>query len=92
LLISRGIVDGILANCRELGIGITAYGVLSRGLISGLSAANFRAALMSSLISCAERNGRMLSNLPDGLEAVGASLQRVMVYQGFMRAGALRNG
>jgi aryl-alcohol dehydrogenase-like predicted oxidoreductase len=34
-LISRGIEDGILAACRELGIGITAYGVLSRGLISG---------------------------------------------------------
>jgi len=34
-LISRGIEDGILETCRELGIGITAYGVLSRGLISG---------------------------------------------------------
>jgi len=34
-LISRGIEDGILQTCRELGIGVTAYGVLSRGLISG---------------------------------------------------------
>jgi len=34
-LISRGIEDGILATCRELGIAVTAYGVLSRGLISG---------------------------------------------------------
>lgn len=34
-LISRGIEDGILQACRELGIAITAYGVLSRGLISG---------------------------------------------------------
>ena len=34
-LISRGIEDEILPACRELGIGITAYGVLSRGLISG---------------------------------------------------------
>src|SRR6185503_1115518 len=34
-LISRGIEDGILATCRALGIGITAYGVLARGLISG---------------------------------------------------------
>jgi aryl-alcohol dehydrogenase-like predicted oxidoreductase len=34
-LISRGIESGILKTCRELGIGITAYGVLSRGLISG---------------------------------------------------------
>ena len=34
-LISRGIERDILPVCRELGIGITAYGVLSRGLISG---------------------------------------------------------
>ncbi len=34
-LASRGIETGILATCRELGIGITAYGVLSRGLFSG---------------------------------------------------------
>jgi aryl-alcohol dehydrogenase-like predicted oxidoreductase len=34
-LISRGIEREILPACREIGIGITAYGVLSRGLISG---------------------------------------------------------
>lgn len=34
-LISRGIEDEILPTARELGIGVTAYGVLSRGLISG---------------------------------------------------------
>lgn len=34
-LISRGIERDILKTCRELGIGITAYGVLARGLISG---------------------------------------------------------
>ena len=34
-LIARGIENDILQTCRELGIGITAYGVLSRGLISG---------------------------------------------------------
>jgi aryl-alcohol dehydrogenase-like predicted oxidoreductase len=34
-LISRGIEDAILPMARKLGIGITAYGVLSRGLISG---------------------------------------------------------
>ena len=34
-LLSRGIEDEILPTCRELGIGITAYGVLSRGLLSG---------------------------------------------------------
>lgn len=34
-LVSRGIEAEILPVCRELGIGVTAYGVLSRGLISG---------------------------------------------------------
>jgi aryl-alcohol dehydrogenase-like predicted oxidoreductase len=34
-LISRGIERAILPACRELGIAVTAYGVLSRGLISG---------------------------------------------------------
>jgi len=34
-LISRGIESDILKTCRELGIGVTAYGVLARGLISG---------------------------------------------------------
>jgi aryl-alcohol dehydrogenase-like predicted oxidoreductase len=48
-LVSRGIEESILPVCRELGIGITAYGVLSRGLISGhwrkdtLAAGDFRA-------------------------------------------------
>ncbi|GAA2433102.1 aldo/keto reductase [Streptomyces lavendulocolor] len=34
-LLSRGMEDAILPTARALGIGITAYGVLSRGLISG---------------------------------------------------------
>ncbi|WP_435970132.1 aldo/keto reductase [Streptomyces sp. Qhu_M48] len=34
-LISRSIEEKILPTARELGVGVTAYGVLSRGLISG---------------------------------------------------------
>jgi pyridoxine 4-dehydrogenase len=34
-LLSRGIEAAILPTCRELGVAITAYGVLSRGLLSG---------------------------------------------------------
>jgi pyridoxine 4-dehydrogenase len=34
-LVARGIESDILKTCRELGIGVTAYGVLARGLISG---------------------------------------------------------
>src|ERR1019366_5672072 len=33
-LLSRGIEDEILPVCRELGIAVTAYGILSRGLLS----------------------------------------------------------
>jgi aryl-alcohol dehydrogenase-like predicted oxidoreductase len=50
-LLYRGIEDEILPTARELGIGVTAYGVLSRGLLSGhwtadraLGATDFRAA------------------------------------------------
>lgn len=45
-LMSRGIEQAILPTTRELGIGITAYGVLSRGLLSGsrpAGQADFRA-------------------------------------------------
>ncbi len=34
-LLSRGIEKEILPTCRELGVAVTAYGVLSRGLLSG---------------------------------------------------------
>src|SRR3954452_1353248 len=49
-LLSRGIEARVLPTLRELGIGVTAYGVLSRGLLSGnwtpgreLAANDFRA-------------------------------------------------
>jgi aryl-alcohol dehydrogenase-like predicted oxidoreductase len=34
-LFSRGIEEASLPTCRQLGVGVTAYGVLSRGLLSG---------------------------------------------------------
>ena len=37
-LLSRGIEDTILPTVRELGIGVTAYGVLSRGLLNPATA------------------------------------------------------
>lgn len=40
-LLSRGIERQILPVCRELGIGITAYGVLSRGLIADTAEQTF---------------------------------------------------
>jgi aryl-alcohol dehydrogenase-like predicted oxidoreductase len=51
-LLSRGIEAEILPTCRELGLGITAYGVLARGLLGGelsgqdpLGPGDFRAAM-----------------------------------------------
>ncbi|HXM70915.1 MAG TPA: aldo/keto reductase, partial [Thermoanaerobaculia bacterium] len=61
-LISRGIEDGILATCRELGIAISAYGVLSRGLISGhwrkegSGASDFRTYMPRFQVGNVERN------------------------------------
>ena len=34
-LLSRDIEDSILPTCRELGIGVTAYGILARGMLGG---------------------------------------------------------
>ena len=34
-LLSRGIEAEILPTCRQLGVGVTAYGVLARGLLAG---------------------------------------------------------
>lgn len=49
-LMSRGIETAILPTCRALGIGVTAYGVLSRGLLGGQlpdgGAADIRSARM----------------------------------------------
>ncbi|NYI80328.1 aldo/keto reductase [Nocardioides panzhihuensis] len=46
-LLSRGIeTNGILDTCREVGIGITAYSVLGRGLIGGSGALGGSLALM----------------------------------------------
>jgi aryl-alcohol dehydrogenase-like predicted oxidoreductase len=41
-LMSRGIEREILPTARELGIGVTAYGLLSRGLLGGTGTGEFR--------------------------------------------------
>lgn len=58
-LMSRGIEEEILPTVRELGIGVTAYGVLSRGLLSGSQATgngDFRAHSPRFQGANAERN------------------------------------
>jgi aryl-alcohol dehydrogenase-like predicted oxidoreductase len=84
-LISRGIEDGILATCRELGIGITAYGVLSRGLISGhwaktASGANdFRTHSPRFQAGNVDRNLELVEALRKVAEAKGVSVAQIAI-------------
>jgi pyridoxine 4-dehydrogenase len=72
-LISRGIESDILQTCRELGIGITAYGVLSRGLISGHWSKDVaRAGFSSDEPALPGRQSRRQSGAGGSLRAIAA--------------------
>ena len=84
-LVSRGIEDGILATCRELGIGITAYGVLSRGLISGhwqkgsFDAGDFRSQGPRFQDGNVERNLALVEALRSVAEAKGVTVAQIAI-------------
>jgi aryl-alcohol dehydrogenase-like predicted oxidoreductase len=85
-LISRGIEDEILPTCRELGIGVTAYGVLSRGLISGhfaadrkLPANDFRAHAPRFAKENRERNLTLVDALREVADAAGVTVAQVAI-------------
>lgn len=83
-LISRGIEDGILQVCRDLGIGITAYGVLSRGLISGHyqasgTASDFRAHSPRFQSENVAENLKLVEALRQVAQARGASVAQVAI-------------
>ena len=84
-LISRGIEDKILPTCRELGIGITAYGVLSRGLISGhwqkdsVQKGDFRAMSPRFQVGNVEKNLELVEALRGIAEAKGASVAQIAI-------------
>ena len=85
-LISRGIEDAILPACRDLGIGITAYGVLSRGLISGhwkkdaaSSAGDFRAHSPRFQDGNVDRNLALVEALRTIAAAKGASVAQIAI-------------
>lgn len=83
-LISRGIEAAILPTCRELGIGITAYGVLSRGLISGhwskeTSNAGFRAMSPRFQGPNLEHNLALVEALRGVAARIGASVAQVAI-------------
>jgi aryl-alcohol dehydrogenase-like predicted oxidoreductase len=85
-LISRGIEASVLPAARALGIGITAYGVLSRGLISGhwraerAGEADFRG-LASPRFQGANlaRNLALVEALRGVAERLGASVAQVAI-------------
>jgi aryl-alcohol dehydrogenase-like predicted oxidoreductase len=85
-LISRGIEDEILATCRELGIGITAYGVLSRGLISGhwsadrsVTQTDFRARSPRFQGENLEHNLQLVDTLREIADEQGATVAQVAI-------------
>ena len=85
-LISRGIEAEILPVCRELGIGITAYGVLSRGLIGGHWSKD-RASVKSDFRNHAprfsgenlDRNLALVEALRAVAEAKGATVAQIAI-------------
>jgi aryl-alcohol dehydrogenase-like predicted oxidoreductase len=85
-LISRGIEEEILPTCRELGIGITAYGVLSRGLLSGhwskdrqSAPTDFRSHMPRFNAENLDRNLELVEALRGVAEARGASVAQVAI-------------
>ncbi|QMU73694.1 aldo/keto reductase [Streptacidiphilus sp. P02-A3a] len=85
-LISRGIEAEILPVARELGIGVTAYGVLSRGLISGhwsadrpLAAGDFRGVSPRFSGDNLDVNLALVEALRAVAEARGASVAQVAI-------------
>lgn len=82
-LVSRGIEDEILGVCRELGIGVTAYGVLSRGLISGHwsrgQVGGFRAATPRFQAGNVEKNLVLVEQLRAVAQEIGASVAQVAI-------------
>jgi aryl-alcohol dehydrogenase-like predicted oxidoreductase len=85
-LISRGIEVEILPACRELGIGVTAYGVLSRGLLSGhwspdreTGPADFRSHAPRFSGANLERNLELVEAMRETAEAKGATVAQVAI-------------
>ncbi len=85
-LLSRGIERDILPACRELGVSVTAYGVLSRGLLSGhwskdreVTAGDFRAASPRFSGDNLAHNLALVEALRDLAEAKGATVAQLAI-------------
>jgi pyridoxine 4-dehydrogenase len=85
-LISRGIEAEILPTCRELGVGVTAYGVLSRGLLGGhwtkgrpLTAGDFRSHAPRFQGTNLERNLELVESLRVIAQAKSATVAQIAI-------------
>jgi aryl-alcohol dehydrogenase-like predicted oxidoreductase len=87
-LLSRGIEREILPTCRELGIGVIGYGVLSRGLLSGhwskereasLAPHDFRASAPRFTGENLERNLALVEALRVLAEEKGATVAQLAI-------------
>lgn len=85
-LLSRGPEAEILPVARELGMGVTAYGVLSRGLLSGhwapsreLAANDFRGASPRFQGANLDRNLALVEALRQVADARGVSVAQVAI-------------
>lgn len=85
-LLSRGPEKSIIPTLRELGIGLTAYGVLSRGLLSGhwsadrdLTAGDFRAGSPRFQGENLDHNLRLVDALGRVAERLGATTSQVAI-------------
>ena len=85
-LLSRGIEAEILPSCRQLGVGVTAYGVLSRGLLGGAwssgrpaSAGDMRAHMPRFRRENLERNLALVDALRTIAEAKGVTVAQIAI-------------
>jgi aryl-alcohol dehydrogenase-like predicted oxidoreductase len=85
-VVSRGIEDDILPACRELGIGVTAYGVLSRGLLSGhwtvereITAGDFRATAPRFVGENLQHNLALVDGLRTVADSKGVSVAQLAI-------------
>ena len=85
-LLSRGIEAEILPTCRQLGVGVTAYGVLSRGLLGGAwssgrpaSAGDMRAHMPRFRGENLERNLALVDALRTIAEAKGVTVAQIAI-------------
>ena len=81
-LVSRAPESAIFPVLRELGIGVTAYGVLSRGLLSGSAptgSGDFRARLPRFSGEAGDANRKLVAELQDVAARSGHTLSQLAI-------------